>query len=243
MRELELVLDEMAKDSPIERASWEDVLERAQRSPWRSRRWVGAVAAGIAVLAAAPAFALGLGAFDGVPIPAAELSPHDLHVLSAMANGESVRIPSSRAQDITGLQETQLRRIAVRDDRAFFVAPQRGGGLCVAIGTADPLSLGQISCGSEFPSAARPLLDMSGFGGSLQQPELKRLQGFVADGITSVGVLTDTGVVAITAVENNVYSRDNALPKHTVRGIVALDEAGAEIYTFCIDTQGCAGRS
>jgi hypothetical protein len=242
MRELELLLDDIAKDSPVERASWEDVLGRTQRSARRLRRWAGAVAAGVAVLAAAPAFALGLGAFDGVPIPSAELSPHDLHVLSAMENGESVRVPSSRAQDITGLGTAQLRRIAVRDGRAFFVAPRRGGGLCVAIGKADPLSLGQIGCTPEFPSASRPLLDMSAFGGSLQQPAIKRLQGFVTDGIASVGLLTASGVVAVTSVENNVYSRASGLPVGTVRGIVALDQAGAEVYTFCIDPQGCAGR-
>jgi len=241
MRQLELLLDDIAKDSPVERASWDDVLERAHRGQRRSRRWVGAVAAGVAVLVAAPAFAFGLGAFDGAPIPATALSAHDLHALSAMANGVSVRVPSSRAQDMTGLGDGQLRQIAVRDDHAFFVAPRTGGGLCMAIGTADPLTLGQIGCTPEFPSPSRPLFDMSSFGGSLQQAVVTRLQGFVTDGIASVGVLTDSGVVAVTPVENNVYSRASGLPQGTVRGIVALDQTGGRVHTFCIDPHGCDG--
>lgn len=116
-----------------------------------------------------------------------------------------------------------------------------GGGLCVSISPAtDPGPRAGYQCSPDFPSARRPLLDESVFGGSPQEPVLTRLEGFAADGVARVAVITDAGErTAETAVEDNVYLRTDGLPSDRVRGIVALDSAGAPLYTYCIAGGGC----
>lgn len=55
------------------------------------------------------------------------------------------------------------------------------------------------------------------------------LNGFAADGISEVGLLTLDGDVLTTPVRNNVYSRRWATPV-SGSAIIALDAAGKEVF-------------
>jgi hypothetical protein len=244
MNDLEVVLDELVSDAPVERASWDDVRMRARRSRRRTavlrrRTAVLAIAAVLAVIVmATPAFGLGdrlLGLFDGTPVTSDRLSREELHIMSAMAHGVSPRVPASQREDLRRIEASSLREIATRNDRAFFVADRRGGGLCVSIGTVGATRLfGSIVCVPDFPSPLRPILDRSVFRGSVTQPIVSRLEGFAADGVASVGVVNANGdLEALTPVQDNVYSRIDGLPRQTIRRIVAFDANGKRLYSQC----------
>jgi hypothetical protein len=97
------------------------------------------------------------------------------------------------------------------------------------------------SCAPDFPSPKRPLLDESVFGGgSPEAPVVTRLEGFAADGVASVEVVSVDGTRASTSVEDNVYMRTEDLPKEAVRSIVARDAEGSPIYTWCLLRGGCS---
>ena len=69
---------------------------------------------------------------------------------------------------------------------------------------------------------------------------LSRLEGFAADGVSSVGVETADGdVVAVTPVTDNVYIRTEGLPTDPVRSLVAFDANGKRVYVQCLDPPGC----
>jgi hypothetical protein len=173
-----------------------------------------------------------------------QLSTRDLHVISAMASGTSPRIPASRQQDLARFKASSLRQIAVRNGSAFFVADLRGGGLCTSIGSiGSAMVLGGIQCSPDFPSPARPLLDWSRFTGPIAQPQVTQLEGFAADGVASVAVVTrDGSVEAATSVEDNVYLRTADLPPTPIREIVALDANGTRLYSECFVSEGCSPR-
>ena len=165
----------------LARTSWDDVRRRARRS--RQRRIVTAVAitvVGVAI--AAPAVAIGgqrLGLFGGgTPVAADALSPYNLHVMGAMANGTSPRVPASQREDMDRFSASSLRQIAERDGHTFFVARRREGGLCVSVGvTGSARVLGSIVCSPDFPSPRMPILDRSTVRGSPQLPASIRLRG------------------------------------------------------------------
>lgn len=244
MNDLGSVLDELVADAPLARASWDDVRRRARRS--RQRRIVTAVAitvVGVAI--AAPAVAIGgqrLGLFGGgTPVAADALSPYNLHVMGAMANGTSPRVPASQREDMDRFSASSLRQIAERDGHTFFVARRREGGLCVSVGvTGSARVLGSIVCSPDFPSPRMPILDRSTVRGSPQLPASIRLEGFAADGVAAVGILTTSDTVeAQTAVQSNVYSRGEEVPMKEVAGIVALDRDGDRLYVLCFARTGC----
>jgi hypothetical protein len=207
---------------------------------------VAAAALAGAVLVAAvatPAFGIAdrvIGLFDGTSVASDNLSADDLHALAALTDGVSPRLPASQQEDLARLGAASLRQIATRDGRAFYVATRRGAGLCVsvgALGATDPI--GDILCARDFPSASRPVLDRSTFVGTPSEPHVTRLEGFAADGVSHVGVLTKSGdITALTMVQDNVYLRTEGLPIGAVAGIVAFDEDASRLYTACI-TGGC----
>lgn len=244
MTDLGRVLDELVIDAPLARESWDDVRRRARRS--RRRRIVTAIAlAVIGVGIAAPPLAIGgqrLGLIGGgTPVAADALSPYNLHVMGAMANGTSPRLPASRREDMERFGASSLRQIAERDGHTFFVARRRDGGLCVSVGvTGSARVLRSIACSPDFPSGKMPILDASTVRGSPQLPASIRLEGFAADGVAAVGILTTSDTIeAQTPVQDNVYSRAEEVPMENVAGIVALDRDGDRLYALCFARTGC----
>lgn len=250
MNEFQSVLDELVVDAPLGKGSWEDVLARSRPSrKARAATVVVAVALFLIVLVATPAFGLRnhlLGLFGGTPVGSERLNAQELHVLSAMVTHVSPRVPAFRQDDLARLREASLREIAVKDGRAYFVADAREGGLCVSIGSVGaPELLGSITCSPDFPSPSRPILDQSRFvrHGTNANPSLARLEGFAANGVASVGVVTVSGrLEAVTPVEDNVYLRTDSLPAESILELVALDANGKRLYSECWARGGCSGR-
>lgn len=246
MSEFESVLDELVGDAPVARANWGDVQTRARRS--RRRRVTAIAIAVVGVAIAAPALAIGgghvVGLFGGgTPVGTERISTYELHVIGAMANGVSPRVPASQREDQARFRASSLRQIATRDGHVFFVANRKGGGLCVSVGVlGDTRILGSIMCSPDFPSRSMPILDQSTFGGSPEMPSVTRLEGFADDSVATVGILTSTSgnVEATTPVRDNVYSRVDGFPDQTVLGVVALDENGDRLHVLCFRRSGCA---
>jgi hypothetical protein len=245
---MKVLLDELVPDAPLERKSWDDVVARARGAKRRRLALPAVVIAVASILVATPAFGIGsrlLGIFDGTPIPTERLSAEEAHVLGAMASGVSPRVPASEREDLARLGAASLRQIAERDGRAFFVAERRGGGVCVSIdSTGDDDVLGGLLCSPDFPSAARPILDRSTFRGSPTSPSVNRLEGFAANGVSAVGLLTaDGSVTGVTPVEDNVYLRTEGLPADPISAVVALDADGNRLYSQCFVAAGCPKQS
>jgi hypothetical protein len=243
MTKLQTVLDELAADAPVGKASWENVLARARSLRRRRLRVAAAIGALVAIVLATPAFGVGkrlLGFSAGTPVETTQLSSEQLHVLGAMTEGRSPRVPASKEADLRRVRLASLRQIAVRDGHTYFAANKQGGGMCVAIGKVNSSHLfGSLTCTPDFPSASRPLLDESTWTGS-GELRVSALEGFADDSIVSVGVLLgDGGVTAVTPVENNVYLRTADLPSEPVAGIVGLGENGETMYTQCMAPGGC----
>lgn len=243
MNRLASVLDELAVGAPVQRASWQDVVARAHRS--RRRRLTLAVVVATAVLALAlPTLGLGgrlLDLFSGDPVSSDELSPEALRVLGAMSAGVQPRLPASAQESMARVGAANLRRIATRDGDSFYVADRAGGGHCLTIthaGERNPF-VGYL-CSPDFPSPKQPIEDESAFGGSPEAPVVRRLEGFAADGVASIEVVTVNGSRVTTPVQNNVYLRTDGLPNDPLREIVAIDSAGSPLFSMCLMRGGCA---
>ena len=240
---LEHVLDELVEGAPVQRADWADVEARARPRRPRALIVAGVVAAAVAV--ALPGIGVAgriAGLFGGDPVDPATVPAADLHVLGAMSAGVSPRRSASAAEDLARVGAAAPRLVAARGGRVFYAADRRGGGLCVAVApvTADR-PLASITCAADFPSEARPVLDLSTFGGTPASPEPLRLEGFAADGVASVGLEdAESRVVATAAVRGNVYQLAEGLPSGAVGALVAFDAAGRRVYRNCFASSRCA---
>jgi hypothetical protein len=157
-----------------------------------------------------------------------------------MSSGVSPRVSASADQSLARVGAANLRRIAVRDGRSYYVANLTGGGLCVTItfpGERDPFV--GYSCSPDFPSAKRPLLDVSRFAGSVGAPVIRLFEGFAADAVTTVELVTDSGTRVIVPVKDNVYVRTTDLPDEPVQIILARDSAGSVISRLCLARGVC----
>jgi hypothetical protein len=242
VNELESVLDELSAGAPIDGSSWQDVMARARRAR-RRRLTLAVIAAAVAVALAVPTLGIGsrlLDLFSGDPVSSDELSPQALHVLGAMSAGVQPRLPASAQESMARVGAANLRRIATRDGNSYYVADRAGGGLCLTIthaGDRNPF-VGYL-CSPDFPSPKQPLADESVFGGSVEAPVVRRLEGFAADGVAGVEVIAVDGSRVTTPVQDNVYLRTEDLPSERVREIVAVDSAGSPLYSMCLVRGGC----
>jgi hypothetical protein len=256
VKELESTLDALVAGAPVSAADWQDVVGRARRPRRRALAALAVAAALGAIVVATPAFGIGeriRGLFDGTPVEAERLDPRALHNLSAMASGVSPRDPASEQEDRARFEASSFRQIATRGNRVFFVADRSGGGLCVSVADiGDPDVIGSIGCSPDFPSAERPIFDESRiharviydskgrFRGLAEPQTAMRLEGFAADGVASVALLTVEGAIeAVTPVEDNVYLRTEGLPTEPIAAIVALDADGNRLYSQCMVRKGC----
>ncbi len=229
--------------APVQRASWQDVAARARRS--KRRRLTLAVVVATTVLALAlPTLGIGgrlLDLFSGDPVSSNELSAEALRVLGAMSAGVEPRLPASAEESMARVGAANLRRIATRDGNSFYVADRAGGGHCLTITHAgDRNPFVSYLCSPDFPSPKQPIEDESVFGGSPEAPVLRRLEGFAADGVASVEVVSVNGSRVTTSVEDSVYLRTDGLPSEPVREIVAVDSAGSPLFSMCLIRGGCA---
>jgi hypothetical protein len=239
-----------------EDGDWLDVLARA-RSARRRRSLILVAVIALAVAASAPAFGLAdrvVGLLEGgEPVKRENLSTQDLRGLSAVMN-HGLRVGSH--EELRGRlgAVSAIRRIAVAQGRAYFVIEERDGTRCYAVGSVEADHFGQIACVPDFPSPSLPILNLAVFHGvaPAEGPNIHgdsasaapcclwRLEGFAADGVASVGVVTVRGdLTAITSVENNVYTRLKDLPTEPIEAFVALDHDGTRIYTECLARKGC----
>jgi hypothetical protein len=169
-----------------------------------------------------------LGFSDGTPVAPSELTSRDRYVLGRL-------LPANAS----------VLRIATRNGRTFHVL-RHGEALCFASGPADgDPRLASATCpGTEtprFPSAGRPLLDRSVFEATRrnqQAPFVTRLEGFAADAVREVAIVTVDGARHTTPVLANVYSWAE-VPKVPVRELQALGADGHALYTMCVQRGGC----
>jgi hypothetical protein len=202
----------------------------------------------LATVVATPAFGLGRHLLDlitgGTPVSTARFSDQDLRFLSAVARGVSPSdVPASKREQLESVGSTRIRQIAVRDGRTFFVIDKSDGSHCYAVGDEGDSNLfGGIECpaASYFPTPTHPILDMSAVRlsptDSQRQLTLMRLEGFAADGVASVAVITASGqITADTPVIDNVYSaQGNQLPDQPINGLVAFGADGKQLYSQCL---------
>jgi hypothetical protein len=126
----------------------------------------------------------------------------------------------------------QLNLLAERDGFAFYSAPAQSGGTCYAVGAVTTRRLGVLFCpneGSVFPSAAMPILNMSGQVFDGEGAVFLGLSGFAADGVAKVGLVDVTGELHAADAVDNVYARRD-LPRRRARALVAFDSDGNEIF-------------
>lgn len=167
-------------------------------------------------------------------------SPSTSQSLSGVSNAGT---PVNMTQDA----EEALERIGVagsvallasRGPDAFYRITDSARGTCYGIGRSSfsPVTrasrLGVVFCPSQFPSAERPVLNMSVSSEVLgQAPRFTRVEGFAADGVVSVSVTDSSGAIVSTVpITNNVF-RLAHLPDRPMTGLLAFDGGGNIVYS------------
>jgi hypothetical protein len=128
-----------------------------------------------------------------------------------------------------------IRLLAVRDGRAFYEL-DTADGRCFGVGSAEAIGdPGGEVCpgGAPFPSMLRPILDFSVYeaspGTDRDDLTIFRIEGFAADGVTTVGVLNRARKVSLRLpVADNVYVLSHVPPGLT-GSVVPLDGDGNPI--------------
>jgi hypothetical protein len=121
------------------------------------------------------------------------------------------------------------RIMATRNGKAFVRLGTPGSDHCYGVGTAGAAQFG-YTCSDAFPSAQRPILDLSTFGADDGGPiHLIAAEGIAADGVATVALTDADGrVLARTPVTGNVYSV--AAPPGAAVRLVALDGRGRMLF-------------
>jgi hypothetical protein len=149
---------------------------------------------------------------------------------AALPEGKALERVSAGGFDLSG-----IRIMGERNGRAFYRIDAECFGTGPAMLARQPL--GTIVCTPEFPSSARPILDLTVFQGSGTNGESRptnltvyRSEGFAADGVARVAFVDDGGaVVAESPVIDNTYSFD-AVPERENLRIMAFSTTGARIF-------------
>jgi hypothetical protein len=122
----------------------------------------------------------------------------------------------------------QAHLLGVAGDQALYRLNRRDGAACFAAGPANLAGerFGEVTCSETFPSQEQPILDLTVFHGSVENPTVYRTQGIASDGVASVAFKNAAGdIVAKTAVVDNVY-RIDPIPAGELAAIVAFDKNG-----------------
>jgi hypothetical protein len=238
------------------------------RSPLRTARVAALAAALLAVLVVvSPAFGVGSQLWNlitGTPVATTSISSYDWTALSSMnanINGSSNSgATPATVKNLAELGYSSIDKIADLNGQSFYVLQRTSGATCYATGQTGGLALtpadpayrndgfrngslfSQVACPgaptSEFPSQQQPILDLSVLHG--QPGYVSELEGFAADPVAKVGVIgTDGQLYDVTSVENNVYEASN-LPTVDAKELVAFDSTGKQVYSECLDANGCS---
>ena len=261
------MLDRLAERAGRREPEWDDVIRRSQRHRVRSRVMLAAaLAIGVAIVTPAVGLADRIAdLFDGSPVEEQSLSPRDWYALTVVTRGRPLDArgqplgprSGAGARRLGDLGLRDVRLIAKREGRAFYVIGRVGSGACYATGPAKPDEgrFGSILCPGpvpgQFPSRKEPILDISVFRGEFDvrtgasgPAYVWRLAGYAVDAIASVGIVGTDGVLrAVTPVEDNVYVRTRDLPTTPAREIVAFDVEGKRAYSLCVMRGGCDATS
>jgi hypothetical protein len=193
----------------------------------RPRRVVIAVALAAAVAVPATAFAGKLGDLLGIsnggtPVPASSVVPGETKLDDAM-----------RELKVGGTMQS----LGTLNGVAFYATRNADGNFCFAMVRLD----GQFGKGfgcdlnaDNFPSAKVQAITF---------PELTRLQGVAADGVTTVQALDATGnVLDSTPVEDNLFASTTVVPAGAATAIRTLDADGNVTATQQLPTAAQSSR-
>jgi hypothetical protein len=193
----------------------------------RPRRVVIAVALAAAVAVPATAFADKLGDLLGIsnggtPVPASSVVPGETELDDAM-----------RELKVGGTMQS----LGTLNGVAFYATRNADGNFCFAMVRLD----GQFGKGfgcdlnaDNFPSAKVQAITF---------PELTRLQGVAADGVTTVQALDANGnVLDSTPVEDNLFASTTVVPAGAATAIRTLDADGNVTATQQLPTAAQSSR-
>ena len=199
---------------------------RMQRSRLRLLVLLGSllVAAGLIAAASQSPAATPVPGLTAVSAPwsaAVTLSDHDVGVLELFSG--------------PGLSLKDVHILASRFGRAYYRIDNTLGADCYGLGIeGEKDALGAVGCAPNFPSAAQPVLDLTGFRGHMDDPSSARItrsEGFAADGIAEIAFRTAGGtIVGAVPVVDNVYVVQDP-PSEQVVALVARNESGAIVWT------------
>jgi hypothetical protein len=129
----------------------------------------------------------------------------------------------------------EVKLMGAHEGRAFYRVGPHCFGTGLVSGGAHRFE--SLTCTPEFPSTARPLLDMTVFHGGGPPDKwpptaltVWRSEGFAADGVAKVTFVDDDGsVVAETTVTDNTY-RFDPVPTGTNLRLVAYSKSGERVF-------------
>ncbi|HMI98511.1 MAG TPA: hypothetical protein VK488_01625 [Gaiellaceae bacterium] len=149
-------------------------------------------------------------------------SPESLTTIST----EGTPVPLTSRLRALPDSTAQAFLMATLGPTAYFRVPLADGGACFYTGRATDGEAYELGAGSCWTPAPRfPILDLSpiqasGSGGF----QVLQIQGFAADGVSTIAVKDlDGNVIAEAAVHNNVY-KITAYPPGGVSELVGLDD-------------------
>lgn len=167
----------------------------------------------------------------GMAAAAAQARPQHDAALGRVGNAGATSLRVSAAMALALRREgvaVRARVMATRNGKQF-VRLGAGGDHCFGVGPAGAAQVG-FTCSDAFPSAQRPILDLSTFGADDGGPiHVLDAEGFAADGVASIALQDADGTILARApVRGNVYSF-TAPPQSAVR-VAALDGKGSVLF-------------
>ena len=135
------------------------------------------------------------------------------------------------------VREAHLERAALLAVRGRLAVYRLDSRHSTCFGTGDSSEVGQVGsveCAhGPFPTAARPVLDLSIYEGTthgVRELSLYQAEGIAADGVTAVEFLRPDGSVTLKVpLSDNVYFTTD-VPGGAIAGLAAVDKGGKELW-------------
>jgi hypothetical protein len=188
------------------------------------RRGLIVLAATATLLTSASVFAVTRGAHGSSGTELFDFSTRGKPVALAWSSARAFHVSSATV-------------VALREGRAFYRLVT-ADGVCYATGPAAEVGMiGGEECppAGTFPSAARPLLDLSVYEADQHTGHTVhafRIEGFAADGVATVALRSPSGRESVRVpVSQNVFAL-HAGSATTVGSVVARDSGGQEVASL-----------
>jgi len=169
------------------------------------------------------------GAAGGASSPLSSVSTEGV----SLASGEAQVDADALAK--LGRPDGNVMLLATRGNRAYYRIDAVDRPTCYGVGSSAELGvLGQVRCGTDFPSETTPVLAFNVFHGRTTATgsadvTIYRSEGIAADGVGVVSFVNASGERIVSAsVSNNVFSF-SGIPS-TPRALIALDDHGHILY-------------